>query len=339
MPPAARAGRRSRLDPPERGLIFLFTSRYVQPGLLTFQAWETLRTAASVWAASRDHPLLTALSNARIRWRVAPRESAADRAERLTSLSDNATAPVVWLAASGEYDVFRAAAKSGSLVEMMSGSYGLPGSRLLGLVATMDKLRTGCPWDAKQTHRSLAPHLIEESYEALEALESGDPQAIRDELGDVLLQVVFHARIAAERKDKTGFTIDDVSDAIVRKLVRRHPHVFGDVQVSGADEVKANWAAIKAAEREEKHGERGSALDGIPFGQPALSLSVQLQARAAAAGAPAEIAELGDDLGGKLFGLAAAARAAGLDPELELRAAARAFSDRFRGWEAENRTG
>src|SRR6266705_6580838 len=111
----------------------------------------------------------------------------------------------------------------------------VPGAALLRLVEVMDTLRVGCPWDAKQTHESLAPYLLEECYEALDALESGDPAALRDELGDVLLQVVFHARIAAESADGTGFTIDEVRAAIVATLVRRHPHVFGDVQVSGAD--------------------------------------------------------------------------------------------------------
>src|ERR1700722_2898235 len=111
----------------------------------------------------------------------------------------------------------------------------VPGARLLELVQVMDTLRVSCPWDARQTHASLAPHLLEEPYEALDALESGDQQAFRDELGVVLLQVVFHARIAAERAD--GYTIDDVADGIVAKLVRRHPHVFGDVTVADADEV------------------------------------------------------------------------------------------------------
>ena len=132
-----------------------------------------------------------------------------------------------------------------------------PGARLLDLVEVMDRLRTGCPWDAKQTHASLAPYLLEETYEALEALDSGDPLALRDELGDVLLQVVFHARLAAERTDGTGWTIDDVADAIIAKLTRRHPHVFGDVAVSGAEEVKANWETIKAAERQAATGARG----------------------------------------------------------------------------------
>ena len=117
------------------------------------------------------------------------------------------------------------------MLVLLRGSADLPGARFLDLVATMDRLRVECPWDARQTHASLAPHLLEEPYEALEALESGDEQAFCEELGDVLLQVVFHARIAAERADGTSFTVDDVADGIVAKLVRRHPHVFADVAV------------------------------------------------------------------------------------------------------------
>src|SRR5262245_18888640 len=156
----------------------------------------------------------------------------------------------------------------------------------------MDTLRVNCPWDARQTHRSLAPYLLEECYEALEALEGGDDSALRDELGDVLLQVVFHARVAAERTDGTGFDIDDVATGIVEKLIRRHPHVFGDVHVSGPEDVKRNWDAIKAAERGGRGGALPAALDSVPFGQPALSLAAQLQRRAERAGAPAELADL-----------------------------------------------
>src|SRR5690242_4014218 len=230
----------------------------------------------------------------------------------------------------------------------------------------MDTLRVNCPWDAKQTHESLAPYLLEESYEALEALEDGDPAALRDELGDVLLQVVFHARVAAERTDGTGFDIDDVATGIVEKLIRRHPHVFSDVKVSGAEDVKRNWDAIKAAERGGREGALPTALGSVPFGQPALSLAAQLQRRAERAGAPVELTDLptapaagpgadgqgpgsggqepgsggqepgaagqGQDgvseIGGALFSLVARARAAGLDPELELRAAARGYRDR-----------
>jgi XTP/dITP diphosphohydrolase len=211
----------------------------------------------------------------------------------------------------------------------------------------MDTLRVSCPWDARQTHESLAPHLLEECYEALDALESGDPAALRDELGDVLLQVVFHARIAAEAADGTGYTIDDVAEGIVAKLIRRHPHVFADVSVSGPEEVKRNWDAIKAAERAEAGGAPVSALDTVPLGQPALSLAAQLQRRAERAGAPADLAgrpatgpageQAVSDIGAELFALVARAREAGLDPELELRAAARAYRDRVRAWELSER--
>jgi XTP/dITP diphosphohydrolase len=230
---------------------------------------------------------------------------------------------------------------------------GGPGEALLRLVAVMDTLRVSCPWDARQTHESLAPHLLEECYEALDALESGDPAALRDELGDVLLQVVFHARIAAEAADGTGYTIDDVAEGIVAKLIRRHPHVFADVTVSGPEEVKRNWDAIKAAERAEAAGAPVSVLDTVPFGQPALSLAAQLQRRAERAGVPADLAARpasgpgqGDgaageqavsDIGAELFALVARAREAGLDPELELRAAARAYRDRVRAWERSGR--
>jgi XTP/dITP diphosphohydrolase len=222
----------------------------------------------------------------------------------------------------------------------------------------MDRLRVSCPWDARQTHESLAPHLLEECYEALDALESGDPAALRDELGDVLLQVVFHARIAAEAADGTGYTIDDVAEGIVAKLIRRHPHVFADVTVSGPEEVKRNWDAIKAAERAEAGGAPASVLDSVPFGQPALLLAAQLQRRAERAGVPADLADVPpggparddlppggparggqavSDIGAELFALVARAREAGLDPELELRAAARAYRDRVRAWESSER--
>jgi XTP/dITP diphosphohydrolase len=222
-----------------------------------------------------------------------------------------------------------------------------PGAALLRLVEVMDRLRVSCPWDARQTHESLAPYLLEECYEALEALETGEEAALRDELGDVLLQVVFHARIAAERADGTGFTIDDVATGIVDKLIRRHPHVFGDVHVSGPEDVKRNWDAIKAAERARAGGPPPSVVGSVPFSQPALALAAQLQRRAERAGAPTEFASLPvsaashataggngvSDIGAELFALVAKARAAGLDPELELRAAARGYRDRVQTWE------
>lgn len=149
-----------------------------------------------------------------------------------------------------------------------------PGERLLELVAVMDRLRSpgGCPWDAKQTHRSLLEYLVEETYETVEAIELEDEAALCEELGDLLLQVVFHSRIAQESSN--GFTIDDVAEGITNKLVARHPHVFSDVEVADDDELESNWNRIKAEEKG-----RASVTDGIPSALPALLLAAKLQAR------------------------------------------------------------
>ncbi len=320
-------------------LIVLATSPRVAPGLLSWPAWEALRSASAVLAVP-GHPLLPALDEAGIAYRVA------EGIEGLEGL-------VVWLPEPGDDPPVPPGAR------LLRGSADLPGAHFIDLVETMDRLRVECPWDARQTHASLAPHLLEECYEALEELESGDAQAVREELGDVLMQPVFHARVAAERDDGTGYTIDDVADEIVAKLVRRHPHVFGDVTVSGADEVYANWDEIKRKEKQDQAERSGlpaaahavsSALDGVPFGQPALALAAQLQRRAARAGAPEELARLdgsGDpgesdgaatELGRELFRLVARARELGLDPEMELRAAARRYRDLVRAWERSART-
>ncbi len=221
-------------------LIVLATSPRVAPGLLSWPAWQALRSADDVLAPA-GHPQLPALDEAGIAYRVT-NEAPLD--------TDGI---VVWLPEPGIVPPLPVGA------QLLHGSADLPGAHLIDLVATMDRLRVECPWDARQTHASLAPHLLEEPYEALEALESGDEQALCEELGDVLLQVVFHARIAAERGDGTGFTIDDVADGIVDKLIRRHPHVFADVTVSGPDEVKRNWDEIK---REEKRARGRTAGDG-----------------------------------------------------------------------------
>jgi NTP pyrophosphatase (non-canonical NTP hydrolase) len=291
-------------------LTVLLTSPRVAPGLLTWEAWSLLR-AASLVAAPPGHPQIPALEAAGVHCVI-------------TASPPGAHDPgqAVWLAPPGSADV-----PSGA--RAVAGAVDLPGSHLLDLVVVMDRLRTGCPWDAKQTHLTLAPHLLEEPYEALEALESGDMKAFREELGDVLLQVVFHARIAAD------FSIDDVADGIASKLVRRHPHVFGDVTVADADEVKRNWDAIKKQEKSEGAASFVSVLDGVPLGQPALSLAAQLQRRAARLEAPESLMDLDGDrgVGAELFRLVRDAQAAGLDPELELRAAARRYRDRVRVWE------
>ena len=328
-------------------LIVLATSPRVAPGLLSSAAWQALRSAAVVLAPA-GHPQLPALDEAGIAYRVV---SAAGDAVQAAGQAAGQDGTAVWLAPPEAAPVVPPGAR------LLHGSADLPGAHLIDLVATMDRLRRECPWDARQTHQSLAPHLVEEPYEALDALESGDQEAFREELGDVLLQVAFHARIAAERDD--GYDIDDVADGIVAKLVRRHPHVFADVPVSGADEVTRNWDDIKKQEKRER-AERAeaagasadppSALDGVPFAQPALALATQLQRRAERAGIPGDLARLdgdpgdndgdpgdidGDpgDIGRDLFRLVARARAAGCDPESELRAAARRYRDLVRDWE------
>ena len=136
-------------------------------------------------------------------------------------------------------------------------------SSLAELVEVMARLRApdGCPWDREQTHASLKPYLLEEAYEALEAIDASDDDELCSELGDVLLQVVFHAQIAAEQG---RFSIEEVGRAIVDKLVRRHPHVFADATVDGADQVLKNWEQIKKEERREQGADAPSLLDGIP---------------------------------------------------------------------------
>ncbi|CAB4339429.1 MAG: MazG family protein [Actinobacteria bacterium] len=143
------------------------------------------------------------------------------------------------------------------------------------LVEIMDTLRSpgGCPWDAEQTHESLARYLLEETYETLEAMESGDVAALREELGDLLLQVVFHARIAQE-SDPT-FTLDAIAQVVSDKLVRRHPHVFSDLEISSQQQLEDNWAAIKSAEKP-----RDSVTEGVPIAMPALQVATQLIYRA-----------------------------------------------------------
>jgi XTP/dITP diphosphohydrolase len=197
-----------------------------------------------------------------------------------------------------------------------------PGSRLLDVVAIMDRLRSagGCPWDAQQTHQSLMPYLLEEAYETYEALETGDLGHLREELGDLLLQIVFHARIASE----TTWSIDDVAADLVDKLVRRHPHVFAG---ASSDDLEGSWDALKAAEKG-----RRSVTEGVPLGQPALALAAKLQGRAAKLGVP-EIAY--DGVGGELWALVERCRQQGLDPEVELRAVARRFRDRLAAAETE----
>ena len=152
----------------------------------------------------------------------------------------------------------------------------MSGSELQRLVEVMDRLRSpgGCPWDAEQTHESLVKYLLEESYEFIDSVDAKDREGMREELGDVLLQVYFHSRIAQDHPTDP-FSIEDVARAIADKLIRRHPHVFEGLQVSGTEEIIDNWEEIKAKEKG-----RTSALDGVAFAQPALPLVEKLLYRA-----------------------------------------------------------
>jgi XTP/dITP diphosphohydrolase len=243
---------------------------------------------------------------------------------------------VVWLASDEEADhlpgslaeaIVAAGTDDRALpeIEVLHGSYDVPGARLLDLVTVMDRLRTACPWDREQTHRSLARYLLEETYETLEAIESDDPSHLREELGDLLLQVIFHSRIASE-DGADPFTVDDVAGGIVTKLVHRHPHVFAsskDADPLSRDEVEFNWETLKVAEKS-----RASVLDGVPLALPALALADKVMGRAAKAGLDA--VPSGDEVGARLLRLVVEARSAGLDAEQELRGAVRSLSDRVR---------
>jgi XTP/dITP diphosphohydrolase len=205
------------------------------------------------------------------------------------------------------------------------------GERFLDLVEVMDRLRSpgGCPWDARQTHESLVEYLIEEAYETVEAIEEADRELLREELGDLLLQVVFHSRIASEDVEDP-WTIDDVADGIIRKLIRRHPHVFADADAETAAQVEANWHAIKAEEKG-----RESVTDGIPSALPALTHAGKVLSRSkalatlpdlpASSAASTVIRDVADEAayGDLLLALVAAGRERGFDAETALRMASR----------------
>jgi len=211
-------------------------------------------------------------------------------------------------------------------LELLPGSYDLPGARLLDLVQVMDRIRLACPWTSQKTHEGLAKYAIEEAYELVEAIEDGDRDELREELGDVLLQVVFHARIAQEDPEEP-FGIDDVAGTIVDKLIHRHPHVFGDETAETPEDVRAHWLRTKAIEKQ-----RDSVTDGVPLGQPGLALAAKLGSRARTAGIDAALPQ-GDGVGYRLLALAVRAEQDGIDPEAALRAAARAYRDAIRAAE------
>ena len=315
---------------PVRRLTLLLSTPRIAPGLLTRDAWTALAGAAHVLARDEDEAELNAIQESGIAATHLGRLEPADLARLL--LDRTGDGEVVWIGSAdddpGLTDALAVEISSRQdppEIEMLVGSYDVPGSKLLDLVAVMDRLRSpqGCPWDAEQTHESLVPYAIEETHELVEAIESGDREHLVEELGDVLLQVVFHARIGQEDSE-SPFGIDDVADGIINKLVRRHPHVFADVEADSPEEVAANWEQIKAAEKPH----RTLPLDGIPKGLPALASANKAAGRLSTAGRYdlAVSAAADDDLGSRLLALVLEARDRGQDPEAALRATVRTLN-------------
>jgi XTP/dITP diphosphohydrolase len=328
--------------PPDGRITLLLTSPRVGPGLLTWAAWERLRGADAVLAAAPDPAWVDALGEAGVTLQDVAGHPTRARAGLLVEYA----APgrdVVWLGgadgdpgltdALAEHLSRRAIAARPPEVEVLTASYDVPGSRLLDVVTVMDRLRSpgGCPWDAGQTHESLLPYLLEETHEVIEAVENGDREHLLEELGDLLLQVAFHARIAEEHP-AAPFGIDDVAAGIVVKLVRRHPHVFGadggDAAETGegeaerpdAADVERSWEELKAAEKPDR-----GAFDGIPATLPALARAQKMLGRLERAGADVgaalEGAAAGDDVVRALLRAVRDARVRGDDAESALRAA------------------
>lgn len=282
----------------------LVLSPRVAPGILTLQAWDALRAATSVTATELD-PHVRAIMASGIDVQAGPAPS-------------TPVPGAVWIAPAGDAvwarglaDDLMSGEGNAADVEVVFGSYDLPGASLLDLVEVMDRLRRECPWTIEQTHSTLSPYLLEEAHETLEALDSGDSEHLREELGDLLMQIVFHARIAAETE---GWDIDDVAAGIAAKLIRRSPHVFAGAEAQTADEVDAAWQRIKATEKQ-----RSSVFEGIPDTLPALALADKVLGRLGGA----EVS--GDDVGARLLALVAEARASGVDAEEALRKTVRAL--------------
>lgn len=332
-------------DPAPGRVVVLTGTHRVAPGLLSWPAWDALRSADRVVTTDPRHAQRSAIEAAGVEVTVRDDVPAGRLAAVLTGLPGisvvlaDAQSGDELARALAEALVLPAATGASPQVEVLVGSWDLPGSRLLDLVAVMDRLRSpgGCPWDAKQTHASLVEYLVEESYETVEAIETGDLAGLQEELGDLLLQVVFHARIGEEHAE-APWSVDDVAGGVVDKLVRRHPHVFGPDPGTGTpltpEHLDASWETLKAAEKQ-----RTSSLDGVPLALPALTLAAKLVSRSGRAGAgvevpappvPDDVVASPEALGEVLLALTAAAAGRGVDPEAALRAASRRYADRVR---------
>jgi XTP/dITP diphosphohydrolase len=329
-------------------LVLLATSPRVAAGLLSVEAWRALQ-AGPILSADLVAPLAEALTAGGLPVSALLADGTADAIARELLDAARRFGAATWLAdAERPEDIALAVEKLNAAspgadqveVDVITASWDLPGARLLDVVTTMDRLRSpgGCPWDAQQDHDSLAPYLLEEAYEAFQAIEDADLGGLREELGDVLLQVAFHARMAEELPAGERWTIDDVANGLVDKLVRRHPHVFEGATAGDDEELRANWESIKAAERGD-----ASVVANVPLAAPALTLAATLQRKAARAGLPNTELAPGEsvsaaavrfeqapspELAGELLWAAVLAmRALDIDAEAALRARARAFRD------------
>jgi NTP pyrophosphatase (non-canonical NTP hydrolase) len=310
-------------------IVLLVTSPRLPAGLLTAAAWDTVRTHAVFTATDGEQAAALRAAGVPVTL-VDPDPEAVVRAVP-------ADGSIVWLAGpAGDEDFARRLgmrlAREPALaeLELMYGSWDPPGARLLDAVAVMDRLVSpgGDPWKQQQTHASLAPYLLEESYEAYDAIAAGDLDALREELGDVLLQIVLHARLAEDLPEEQRWTVDDVAGGLVDKMVRRNPHVFAGAEVDGVDAITENWERIKQAEKA-----RDSAMDGIALSQPALALAAEILDRASRTGLAVPLPD-GGDLGSVLLRTVQRARAEGLDAEAALRAAVLAYAAAVRAAES-----
>jgi XTP/dITP diphosphohydrolase len=314
-----------------RRIVLLVTSPRLPAGLLTAAAWDVVRAYPVFTAAESEQTAALRSAGAAVTV-IEP-----DPERLLAAIGDHAA--LVWLSGpAGDQDFARQMglrlAREPSLaeLELMYGSWDPPGARLLDAVAVMDRLASpgGDPWKRAQSHRTLAPYLLEESYEAYDAIEAEDLDALREELGDVLLQIVLHARLAEELPEDDRWSIDDVAGGLVDKMVRRNPHVFAGEQVHDIEEITENWERIKKAEKS-----RDSVLDGVALSQPALALAAKILQRAERAGLRVPVPD-DPDLGWALLRLVAEARAAGTDAEAALRRAALDHAEAVRAAERKN---
>src|SRR3989440_7964057 len=302
-------------------IVLLVTSPRLPAGLLSAAAWDLVRGTPVFAAAQNGQTAALAAAGVSVTitdWRV----------DGLLAAGD-----AVWLAGpAGDQDLarelgMRLAREPGLAdLELMYGSWDPPGARLLDAVTVMDRLVSpgGDPWKQAQTHQTLARFLLEEAYEAYDAIEAEDYAALREELGDVLLQVVLHARLAEQLPDGRAWHVDDVAGDLVDKLIRRNPHVFADAAVHDVDEIVEQWEEIKKAEKA-----RDSVLDGIAQSQPALALAAKILARARRAGLSVPL-PAGAGLGERLL---RAVAEGGDDAEGALRRAALAYAEEVRAAE------